>query len=643
MPRPAYSLAGIGVCTLVLFSIGSVTDERPRTLATLKPVVNPAVVKREGTYVTTEVPQTEMPGELRYNPNHTVPDPMWRGSDKKWKLEKGMPTVPARFPSNSTEWLEAKNFNFSEMWRGDNRSWESSQAPSNSTAFTGLDSVFYFYDDSSNHSAWVLRNSISITEPNLKQESLYISTSRKTDPYWHYIVKANLIVKAIKANWGKKIVVLDTDMVFWRPWAGELGRMLDHRDILFQGIDHGSTKSNSAMSSIVISIMAMKCSDSILKFFENMLRKMTCGTSDRWLLHRFDQNQVIKQLKRRSPRVRWAMLPARYWGSSLSLRSSSRGRKAKARRLMPAGAVMCHVDNSLDDERNWNSKLESKYYQILSRECFSDYLVDTSLPENSWWVRNSFMTHLSTITTPLLYPIHPNSSIIVYSNYKPDEWTRFSTLVSLRLSEPSLSSQLAGGYLTVGHMAYVLKTRPVGSLTFFCSSQLIFFNPFVEVVRRHFRGGGDPYEFVHAGPHFIAVMKYREVAEGAAVTGLPESDRNYTSTQTEARLPLEKRLPADLFHVISESGNATGAAIMCVADTFLNQTYPHFHTPIGLLGPLALEEKHFHTLANLQCNRPYSDPHHSVEHFVPAGRWFYSCSHLEEEKRAANVTAGLST
>eukprot|EP01060_Flectonema_neradi_P013271 TRINITY_DN20022_c0_g1_i1.p1 TRINITY_DN20022_c0_g1~~TRINITY_DN20022_c0_g1_i1.p1 ORF type:complete len:660 (+),score=86.12 TRINITY_DN20022_c0_g1_i1:92-2071(+) len=652
MVRPAYLLAGCGVAVLVLFSILAVNEEGPNLNALKVRNVLPGNQEGQvqeggkerenvgGSSVGSDKKQeTEVPAELKYNPDHTIPDPMWRGGDRKWNLEKGSPTQPARYPKNETELAESQNYNFSELWRGDNRSWDVPQSTPNSTH--GLDTAFYFYDDSSNHSAWVLSNSIRLTEPNIKLESLYIDRSRKTDPYWHYIVKGNLIIKAIKANWGKKIVVMDTDMVFWRPWAAEMGRMLNYRDILFQGIDHGSTKSQSAMSSIVISIMAMRCSDTILQFFETMLWKMTCGTGNRWMMNKFDQNQVIKQLKRRSPRVRWAMLPSRYWGSSLSLRMSSR-KKAKVHRIMPSDAVMCHVDNSLNDERNWNSKLESKYYQILSRECFSDYLIDTSRPENSWWVKNSFMTHISTLTTPLAYPVHVNSSVIVYSNFYPDEWTRFSTLVSLKMVEPSLGSQLAGGHLTIEHMKYVLSNRPVGSVTYFCSSQLIFFYPFADAVRKAFRerGDGPPYDFVHAGPQFMAVMKYRNLSAADTVSGLPEEGRNYTSTQKEAQLPEEKRLPRNLFHSISESENATAESLLCVADQFLNMTYPHYHTYLGLLGPLALEEMHFHTLGNLQCNRPYEDPFHSTEHYVAAGKWFWNCGQLEEEqkKEAQNAT-----
>eukprot|EP00659_Diplonema_papillatum_P008468 gene8468-13060_t len=510
----------------------------------------------------------------------TVPDSQWPGGPSDWYAYRSVANKAASVPASSPP-----PGALSTAWKGTPPD-DVVTAANVSTAHPHFPAgVFYFYDDIANHSVFLLQKSLEIVEPTVPQYSMYVAPQLKTFG-WSYPVKMNFIINAIKANWQKVIVVIDTDMVFYRPWALKAARLMDNNDIVFQGVDSyaaSNPKEQTKMrKSITIAIVVIKCNEKSLALFRTVLNKITCN--GRWIKNRIDQTELLNVVSRMNG-LRWGVLPREFWGPAMS----------RTRCQMPAQPVMCHPDKKKGDQGGqwapWHRKTEWKFHHIISQHCMGLQLI-TPAERGDWWHPYSLIAGISTLVTPRSNFIHPAADVFVYSPFTHDDWSRLLFQITLKAAEPSLGSQFVDGALSLPHVLAVLASRPLGSMTYFALSTTLFFRPFASHAAA--AAAAAPSGVVHAGLGFFAVRK----------TGGPapaEADLAEFLGGRGSRL-------AHPQYVATERGtNATEDTLVCVVDTLRHKaSFPHWHTPRGVVGYLTLDEQAFHLAAYQQCGKPYS-------------------------------------
>eukprot|EP00662_Eupelagonemidae_sp_cell21_P044866 gene44866-52203_t len=306
------------------------------------------------------------------------------------------------------------------------------------------DPFVYFYDDIANHSVLLMQQSLDVVEPSLPQRSMYVAPELKSFG-WSYPVKMNFIINAIKANWGKVIVVLDTDLVFYRPWTQLVPPVMRHNDIAFQGVDSydpSSTRELSRMrKTITIAVVAIKCNDRSLGLFNLVLSRISCN--GRWVRGKIDQDELVSAVTQMAAKgMRWGILPRHFWGPAMS----------RSRCKMPAQPVMCHPDKKKGEQGGlwhpWHRKTEWKFHHIISQGCMGRHLIPKE-ERGRWWHPYTLIAGVSTLTTPAPHPIDPAAALFIYSAFLPDEWSRYVLQLSLRRHEPDLPSQFAGAALSL--------------------------------------------------------------------------------------------------------------------------------------------------------------------------------------------------
>eukprot|EP00756_Hemistasia_phaeocysticola_P065168 Hpha_TRINITY_DN8358_c0_g1::TRINITY_DN8358_c0_g1_i1::g.154299::m.154299 len=287
-----------------------------------------------------------------------LPDPLWAGGLKNpaWPSSVARPAPPAEADSGGEE-ADTK-------WKG--APWPRKGAESESDLYPA--GAYYFYDDIANHSVLLMQRSLEIVEPDLPQHSLYVSPDMKSFG-WSYPVKMNFIINAIKKNWGKVIVILDTDLVFYRPWRHLIMPVMAKNDIAFQGVDSYDPSNSRELSrmrkSITIAVVAIKCNARSQKLFQMVLDRISCN--GRWVKGKIDQDELVSAVTAAAAQgMRWSILPRHFWGPAMS----------RARCKMPALPVMCHPDKKKGEQGGqwhpWHRKTEWKFHHIISRDFHAD-------------------------------------------------------------------------------------------------------------------------------------------------------------------------------------------------------------------------------------------------------------------------------
>ena len=501
-----------------------------------------------------------------------LPDPKWPTggvNDISWPLVKGFMT-PSTLSKSDLERDSSQAI--SSNWRGIiPRKFEQINNTTVDDSYPA--SIMYFYDDIANHSVFLLQTTLNIVEPSVPQVSMYVEPILKK-PEWSFTVKLDFILKSIKAYWGKVIVVIDTDMIFYRPWAASVAKVMQHNDLAFQGVDTYSPSNPSEFKklrkTVVFAISTIRCNEKTEKFFQKIKSKISCNNA--WVKGRYDQEELIAQLgSQEHSKLKWTVLPREFWGPSMS----------RSRCKMPPQPIMCHPDMKKSKQGGqwmiWHRKTEWKFHHILSQHCMGRYLIDKS-EKGDWWHPYSLLAGVSGLITPFAGPVHEKTDVVVFSDFFPDDWSRFTLLTTLRLHEPDLNVQLVNVSYSEAYVTSVLSTRPVGKIMYFMTSTSVVFKPFTSVIKKYFFENPKMSRASLDGDRFVAAR---------------------SGTGSSMQLPKKE------FH-LSGGGNATTDALLCVSNTLISLHFPFWSTPRGVQGYLTLDERHFFTLAYTRCGYPYS-------------------------------------
>eukprot|EP01065_Artemidia_motanka_P021446 TRINITY_DN25659_c0_g1_i1.p1 TRINITY_DN25659_c0_g1~~TRINITY_DN25659_c0_g1_i1.p1 ORF type:complete len:662 (+),score=174.63 TRINITY_DN25659_c0_g1_i1:67-2052(+) len=551
-----------------------------------------------------------------------LPDPLWAGGprDPAWPTSAARPAPPAVSREGGERW---------EAWRG-------APLPSGELSDDQKDlrpvAAYYFYDDIANHSVLLMQRSLEVVEPSLRQESLYVAPEMKSFG-WSYPVKMNFILNAIKANWGKVIVVLDTDLVFYRPWTHLIPNVMRKNDIAFQGVDSYDPASSRELSrmrkSITIAIVAIKCNARSQKLFEMVLDRITCN--GRWVRGKIDQDELVSAVTAAAAQgMRWGILPRHFWGPAMS----------RSRCKMPAQPVMCHPDKKKGEQGGqwhpWHRKTEWKFHHIISQACMGKHLIPKE-ERKRWWHPYTLISSVSTLTTPRSSPVDPEAALYIYSRFLPDDWSRYVLQITLKALEPSLGSQFTNGSLNVKHVADALSVRPPGSVTFFMQSTAVVFAPFRARAESLVT---EQQPVASAADDIIVVRSTQKVREALATAAMQSGGSSVAESIASAVGVRLRPLPRRLFHRASDPTNATADALLCVSDSLARYSFPWWNTTNGAKGYLTDDERHFWLLTYSQCGRPYTDPYHSLAMWTPpAGEPVYTCGGAQQQRRPSGSAA----
>ena len=570
-----------------------------------------------------------------------LPDDKWPAGPGDWNRYHTVRVAPAVHGGLLPESLD-------ESWRG------TEPRDSDASPADAIGGLYYFYDDIANHSVYMMQASLAVVEPHVRQVSMYVSPEKKTFG-WSYPVKTTFIINSILANIGKVIVFLDTDMVFYRPWVNRVVEKMRDSDIVFQGVDTYDQKIPKEFTkmrkSISMAVMAVKCSENTAKFFKSILSKITCN--GRWVKGMIDQEELISSLSNaaRTFRIRWHVFDRYFWSPAMS----------RSRCQMPPQPVMCHPDKKKGGQggqwMSWHRKTEWKFHHIMSQHCMGHRLIPLK-DQGGWWRPDSLTTGISTAVVPHgagrgvagAEKISPKASYYIYTEFYPDEWSRFMLQLTLRRvlkaqeaqGVPlrfSYASQHLNGSISARHVAEVLSGKPVGSVTLFSVSTLLFLSGrFDSALAQGFAGivpkEGSRLKIGRAGQSFFIIELLREASGEQGVQALEAEVRGSLRRA-------ESELPKDLFYVTGGGGGgsgaspaATGSAAVCIGESLRGFASPKFESAKnGLFGYTTLDEQYFYMLAYLQCGRPYSDPFHTLDHWTSPGEPVDSC-HGHAPRRA---------
>ena len=502
-----------------------------------------------------------------------------------------------------------------------------------------VEGLYYFYDDIANHSVLMMQQSLQIVEPNMRQVSMYISPEKKTFG-WSYPVKTTFILNTIKANYGKVVVFVDTDMVFYRPWVSRLLETMKGVDLALQAVDTYNpdipSEATKMRKSVSMAIMGVRCNDKTYGLFLRVMKKISC--KGHWVKNAIDQTEFIHFLSKYVQKKFYWALPREFWSPAMH-----RGRMS-----MPALPVVCHPDKKKGEHGgqwlSWHRKTEWKIHHVITQGCLGHALVNAP-DRGTWWNKNTLTAEITGLAVPehvgvrpvvddvRRHAITPAASYYVFSEFHPDDWSRFLLQLSLKHSlRPSTAQgppfyaydiQHINGSMSVPFIASVLATKAANSVTFFSVSSVLFMAPsFDERLYESFRalgvgadGRGKPYVTVlRAGRSFFAVRLNKAASSAAAVAAVEQELRAAADTPSTL-------LDASLFFVPSEQQkNASEAAVMCVGESLSTVVPPHWDKPKdGFFGYVMADEQYFHLLAYTRCGQRYSDPFHTLQFYSDPG------------------------
>lgn len=118
---------------------------------------------------------------------------------------------------------------------------------------------------------------------------------------WKY--KTQMIVDAIKQNFGNIIIISDIDIQFFRPVLPTIEICMTDNEICFQ--------KETSHHGINIGFMSIYCNENTLRFWNNV-NDLVCNT-DRW-----DQEIVNTLIYEEKYNIKWKLFPSTIWNWSQS-------------------------------------------------------------------------------------------------------------------------------------------------------------------------------------------------------------------------------------------------------------------------------------------------------------------------------------
>jgi len=120
---------------------------------------------------------------------------------------------------------------------------------------------------------------------------------------WKEIVrrKNETILKSIKDNLGAVIVWTDIDIQFFGECVPAINELIAGNDFLFQS-EHGD------INEVNIGFMVIRCSDESYNFWKTVMERVAAGE--------WDQAAVNDMLRKGTARIRYNILPSKFWATS---------------------------------------------------------------------------------------------------------------------------------------------------------------------------------------------------------------------------------------------------------------------------------------------------------------------------------------